>query len=434
MPDIAAAHDLYLPMGERLEGKLSRLSDASGTTLIRGGTVLDGRGGRFEDWSVRIEGARIAEVGPALGDPPPDTTVIDAAGATVLPGLIDAHVHFMGTETADGHRSYIHPSEDLRFIRAAFELYHTLASGFTTVRALGHGPAEHAYALREAVRQGLIVGPRLLTSGWALSQTRGHGDVRSLPYDFVEHARPRAAFCDGEVECRKMVRRNFGEGADVIKVYASDNRTGKPDFTVAELTAIADEAHRRRRRVATHAKTYDGVLNALRAGIDTIEHGPSEVHPDLLAMMRDQGAVLVPTMATVHRVAVEGAEWGATPAAMDRARRELEGRQRSVRKAAEMGVSIAVGSDAGARGGFGLLPARELELLCGSGLRPLDAITAATWTASQALGLENQVGSLEPGKLADVVIVDGDLVEDIARLQDRRNVRHIVTAVDGGVA
>jgi imidazolonepropionase-like amidohydrolase len=298
------------------------------------------------------------------------------------------------------------------------------------VRALGHGPAEHCYALREAVQLGLVRGPRIMTSGWALSQTRGHGDVEGLPYDWVEHERPRSAFCDGELECRRMVRRNFGEGADVIKVYSSDNRTGRPDFTVAELQAIADEAHRRGKRVATHAKTYEGVRNALLAGIDTIEHGPPEPHRDLLEMMLERSTFLVPTMATVHRVAVEGADWGVPRAAMDRAKRELEGRQNVARVANEMGVKIATGSDAGARAGYGLLPARELSLLVDSGLSPMQAVCAATSVATEALGLDDEIGTLERGKLADILVIEGDPLTDIRVFQDRANVRWILQAVD----
>lgn len=423
---------LHMEPAELLDEKLIRLGAQDGATVIRGGTLLDGRGGRHEGATVVVRGMRIQSIasGGERIDVPPEARVIDAMGLTVLPGMIDAHVHFMGKETSDPHREYFGTPEDYRFIRASFEVYQTLASGFTTVRALGHGPAEHCYALREAIRQGLLSGPRILTSGWALSQTRGHGDVAGLPYDWVEHERPRSAFCDGELECRRMVRRNFGEGADVIKVYSSDNRTGRPDFTVAELEAIADEAHRRGKRVATHAKTYEGVRNALLAGIDTIEHGPPEPHRDLLEMMLERGTFLVPTMATVHRVAAEGDEWGVPAAAQERARRELDGRQRVVRAASEMGIPIATGSDAGARGGYGLLPARELALLVESGLTPDRAIAAATRVAAHALGIGEDVGSLEPGKLADMVIVNGDPSRDVRLLQDRRNVRFVVQAED----
>jgi imidazolonepropionase-like amidohydrolase len=276
------------------------------------------------------------------------------------------------------------------------------------------------------MKEGLLIGPRLLTSGWALSQTRGHGDVPQLPYEWVEHARPRSMFCDGEIECRRAVRRNFGEGADVIKVYSSENRSGAPNFTVAELSVITDEAHRRGKRVATHAKTYEGVRNALLAGVDTIEHGTPAIHDDLLEMMYEQRSFLVPTMATVHRVAYEGGDWEVSPAAMDQAKRELEGRQRMVRAAHERGVQIATGSDAGARAGFGLLSTRELELLVDVGLTPMEAISAATSVSAAALGLSDDVGSLKAGKLADIVVIDGNPLEDIRILQDRSRVRFVL--------
>ena len=167
-----------------------------------------------------------------------------------------------------------------------------------------------------------------------------------------------------------------------------------------------------------------------RQGIDTIEHGPPEPHRDLLEMMLERGSFLVPTMATVHRVAVEGEEWGVPPAARERAKRELEGRQRVVRAASEMGIRIATGSDAGARGGYGLLPARELALLVDSGLSPAQAIAAATSTAAEALGIEADLGTIESGKLADMVVVAGDPLSDISIFQDRRNIRAVIQAED----
>lgn len=425
---MGSPYDYVMAPGELLDDKLVQLDDDSGTTIIRGGTVLDGTGGRHEDATVVIRGGLVEALHLAGKAPPPpdDARLIDATGATVMPGIMDAHIHMQGNASPDPLRGHLEPSDDVKFIRAAFEMYQVLASGVTTVRALGHGPAEHTYALRESARLGLIHGPRMLISGWALSQTRGHGDLRVMPYDWVEHERPRAAFCDGELECRKMVRRNFGEGADVIKVYSSDNRTGRPDFTIDELSAIADEAHRRGKRVATHAKTYEGVRNALEAGIDTIEHGTPEVHEDLLETMLAQETHLIPTMATVHRIAAEGADWGAPPAAIERAKRELEGRQGMVRRAHEMGVKVGTGSDAGARSGFGLLAAREVALLVDCGFSPMDAVSAATHVAAGALGIQADVGSISAGKAADILVIDGDLLADVGRLQDRTNIRVIV--------
>ena len=170
--------------------------------------------------------------------------------------------------------------------------------------------------------------------------------------------------------------------------------------------------------------------NALLAGIDTIEHGPSRLHPDLIDMMLERGTYLVPTLATVQRVAVEGAAWGSAPAAVDRARRELEGRQEFVRAAHEAGVKIATGSDAAIRAGFGLLAARELALLVECGLSPMQAIEAATSVANEALGLGDDAGSLAPGKLGELLVVDGDPLADIGLLQDPRHIQTVLQSVD----
>jgi imidazolonepropionase-like amidohydrolase len=429
MTTTANPHDVVLGAAELLDDKLVPLPVDGGRTVLRGGTVLDGVGGVHRDADIVIEGSRIASVGPA-GAVPGGARVLDAAGLTVLPGLIDAHIHFMGKMTTHESLAHLYPSPNLKMLRSAFQLYETLASGVTTVRALGHGVPEHTYALRAARAEGLIRGPRIQTSGWALSQSRGHGDVPGLPYEWVERNRPRAAFADGELECRRLVRRNFGEGADVIKVYSSDNRTGRPDFTLDELTAIVDEAHRRGRPVATHAKTYEGVRNALLAGIDTIEHGTSEVHADLLDMMAERGAYLVPTLATVHRLAVEGHEWAASEATIERCKRELEGRQRVVEEAAKRGVQIVTGSDAAARGGYGLLSTRELALLVDSGLSTKQALAAATSVAARALRLDDHIGVVAPGKAADLLVVDGDPLTEIGLLQDRTRLRLILQAGD----
>lgn len=419
-------HRPTLAEGEFLEHKLVELDAESGVTVIRGGTVLNGSGARLDSGTVVIRGSRIEEVGDESTVIPEGARVVDASGATVLPGLIDCHIHFMGKTTTDEARAPITPSYDMKFLRAAREVYQTLASGVTTVRALGHGPAEHAYALREGVESGLILGPRILTSGWAISQTRGHGDLRALPYDWVSERLPRAAFADGELECRKLVRRNFGEGADVIKVYTSDNRTGRPDFTVAELEAIVDEAHRRGKKVAAHAKTYEGVHNAVVAGIDTIEHGPSEVYPDILEMMAAKGTFLVPTLSTVHLLAFEGEKWNASPSTIERSKRDLQGRYENVAAAFAAGVKIASGSDTAARANYGTLATRELELLTAAGLTPMQAVMSATRVSAEALGIGGSIGTLEVGKLADIVIFEGDVLADISALQDRRNLRQMV--------
>lgn len=420
----AGLHNLDLAAEENVDDKLIRLTGNSDITVLAGGRVVVGGGPVHDKADVVIRGTRITSVGRS-GDTPPGARIVDVSGLTVMPGLTDAHIHFLGNASNVPGTSHLSPTPNIKFVRAAFELYQTLASGVLTVRELGHGNPEHTYALRRARKEGLIRGPRIQTSGWALSQTRGHGDVDSLPYEWVEQHWPRAAFVDGEWDCRRIVRHNFGQGADVIKVYTSDNRSGRPDFTANELNAIVDEAHRRGVAVAAHAKTYDGVNNAVLAGIDTIEHGTSIVYPRLLDSMAERGTSLVPTLATPYRVVTEGSAWGSSAAVIERCKRELEGRQKLTAAAAAAGVRIVTGSDATFRR-YGDLTTKELSLLVDSGLSAAAAIDASTSDAAIALRLAENVGRVAPGLVADLIAVSGDPLSDITCLGDRKNIRFII--------
>jgi imidazolonepropionase-like amidohydrolase len=392
-----------------LDEHLIAVADDDRVTVLRNARLLDGKGGDRARTRITIRGERIADIADDLVPEPPDPAarVIDCHGRTVVPGLMDAHVHFLGNTAHDAINGHLRPADNERLLRATAEYAQTLRWGVTTVRHLGHGPAELAYALRAARAEGLVVGPRVLTSGWALSQTRGHGDVPELPFDWVDQHRPRSAFCDGPDECRRLVRLNLGEGADVIKVYGMDNRSGQPDFARDELAAVVDEANLHGVPVACHAKSVESVRRAVEAGIHTIEHGPAVVDRSLIELMAERGVFLVPTLAFLDDI-VRGGGPGVSEATRTERARELAGRMAVVCAAAEAGVRIATGSDTGVRENFGRLSVRELALLAEAGLEPQTVLAASTSVAAEALRIDGDVGSVEIGKLADLVVVDGD--------------------------
>jgi imidazolonepropionase-like amidohydrolase len=416
MPD-PRFYDYVLADGAALDQKLIALRNDTRSYVLHGGRVLDGRGDR-QPATVVIRGERIAELLPsdARVDDTAATT-IDCTGKTILPGLMDLHVHMMGTLEHDRFLSHLSPTAGVRTLRIAFEAYQLLAHGFTTVLNLGHGDADDVFGLREAIAEGIVRGPRTLHVGWYLAPS--HVSETWLPRELASELRiSMHVAADGEAEIRSVIRGNAADGAEWTKLYfAQDVRPSEPWYTAEELRVIVDQSHALGLRVACHAKTVAALRAAVEAGVDCVEHGPDEVDPPLLELMAARGIFLVPTLAVYQRVLDVGGEFGYAPAMVDRIRRELEGRMRNVAAAREAGVRIGVGSDVGARAGFGYLGARELELLCECGFTPMEAITAATSTSADILGLGHELGSIRPGKLADLLVVDGDPLADITLFQ-----------------
>ena len=408
---------------------MSAAPDAAPRPLaVTGVTLIDGTGADpVRGASVVVEDGRVAAAG-RLDRLPRGAEVIDAAGMTLLPGLIDAHVHFYGSGKSLQQRALTPPT--LAVFEAAENARATLEAGVTTVREAAGAPL----GFRLAVERGLIPGPRMRIAVAALSQTGGHGDgalpggVRLRRQWGPEWVDP---ICDGPDEVRRTVRAVLRLGADFVKLHATggvlspSDEPGSPQFTPEEIGVMVYEARMQGKTCMAHAQGAEGIRNALRAGVESIEHG-FFLDDEGIALMRERGAFLVPTLhapRSIVRRAEEEPE-SVLPQSLRKAREVIGASGESFRAAREAGVRIAMGTDAGV-GAHGS-NAWELELMTGLGMSPLEAIVAATKTASECVRMDAEVGTLEPGKLADLLVVDGDPLADVAILRDRARLRLIL--------
>ncbi|MFB6094621.1 MAG: amidohydrolase family protein [Halanaeroarchaeum sp.] len=392
-------------------------------TVIDVGRLVDGTAADpLDDARLRIDDGRIAAAGPIEEvDAPADEAHVSYPERTVVPGLIDAHLHLQGTRSMDP-MDWVTVSDARAAARATADLESLLASGFTSVRDLG---STTGVGLGRATAEGEIAGPRVFTSGQAISQTGGHGDVHALPYDWVADGEATiSTLADGVDECRRTVRRRLREGVDAIKIMTTGgvlSERDEPDqtqFTPAEVEAMVEEAHRAGRPVASHAQGAPGVKLALESGVDTIEHG-FFLDDEAIELFEETGAVFVPTLAIVHRIVEAGADFGVPEHGLRKAREAAEAHLASTRRAYEAGVPIATGTDFL---GAPLAPhgenALEAELLVESvGMDEREALAAATRVAARTLPTED-LGTLEVGNRADLVVIDGDPLADVTALRD----------------
>ena len=394
--------------------------------LLTGARVLDPAGDRLLDGrDVLIENGRIAAVGPTGSlSVPAGTRRVDLAGLTLIPGLIEMHSHLLlhpYDETPWDDQVLKEPLE-LRTIRAVVAAKATLEAGFTTVRDLGTEGAGFAdVALRDAITQRMIPGPRVFAATRAIVATGSYGPAGFDPRWEIPKG---AQVVDGPVEMRKAVRQQIAAGADWIKVYADYRRRPgitTPTLTQEEMAAAVDEAGSAGLPVAAHAYTEEGIRRAVAAGVKTIEHG-TNVTDELLALMKQKGVALVPTLAASEAVS-RYAGWKPGEPEPQRVKETRE----MFARALKSGVTIANGSDVGvfAHG----KNARELELMVAYGMSPAQALRAATITAAAVLRKEHELGRIAPGYLADLVAVKGNPLADIAVIE-----QPVVVVKEGQIA
>lgn len=383
----------------------------------------------LENVNVSIRRGRISAVGrDSSADVPEGIEVIDGAGSTLIPGLIDAHVHLTGD--IDDHPVARYNNREMRLLRAVADLSLPMRAGFTSLRDCGLGSV--ATELRAAQKEGLILAPRIATTFRALSETGGPTDWRPLPLETAASDETRGVQADGPWDFVRAVRRNFREGATFTKVFVTRSNLAMPGMwppreilSEEELRAVVRETHALGAICAAHCTGDEGVSRALDAGVDTVEHGVVSPHSGVLERMAAQGTILVPTL-TVFRAAAEAAT--APPATADVAKELVDAQFAMVARASELGVRIALGSDTGS--GVPFSGMRELALLVEAGLSPVEALEAATSVAAGACGWGDQIGTVEVGKVADLVLVDGKPDVDISVLVDPTRIRAVLQSAE----
>lgn len=387
---------------------------------LRHARVIDGCGRTLERATILIQDGRIAAVGTERQvSVPRGAVTIDARGMTVLPGLIDCHVHLCLGADADVVRAIREEDPALTLLKAARFARLTLEAGFTTVRDLGardHG----IFALQRAIGTGIAPGPRILAAGLAICMTGGH-------------ARFIGRQADGPVGVVQAVREQLAAGAEVIKFIASGGVLTpgtSPDcaqMTFEELSAGMEEARRAGRRVAAHAHGAEGMKNAVRAGAHSIEHA-TLMDDEAADLMRAHGVFMVPTLSALATTAACGLACGVPETAVSKAKTMRGRHEASFKKAHRSGIPIALGTDAGTPFNHHGENAQELDRMVALGMSPMEAILAATSSAATLLGIEQSVGTIEAGKVADLLVVDGNPLKQIGLLQRRERLAGVIQA------
>ncbi len=394
--------------------------------LLKAEHLVDVKAGRvLGRQAVLIKGDRIVKVGPADQiTAPAGAEVVDLGAATLLPGLIDCHVH-LTSDPEDAGLKGLTISVPREALKGAKNARRTLQAGFTTVRNVGASGFSDV-ALRDAINAGDVPGPRMIVSGPALGSTGGHCDENLLAPKFNYHAESVA---DGVPAVLTKVREVIKYGAGVIKfcasggVFSKGDLPGTTQYSMEEMRALVQEAHRQGRKVAAHAHGTEAIIDATKAGVDSIEHG-SLIDDEGIRVMKEHGTYLVSDVYNDDFILGQGKKYGFTEEMLEKERSLGQKQRDGFRKAALAGVKIAFGTDAG------VYPhgwnAKQFPIMVKYGLTPPQAIRSATVNAADLLGWSDRVGSIEPGKFADLIAVDADPLADITSLE------HVKFVMKGG--
>ncbi|MCY2964037.1 MAG: amidohydrolase family protein [Planctomycetota bacterium] len=396
--------------------------DLYASTIIHAGRFIDGRGGDPQtEVSIVIDDGRITRIEKGYVAAKEGDRLIRLVDRTVLPGLMDMHTHLMSQHSKDSYTERFFMDQADYALRSTMYARTTLLAGFTTVRDLGDNGV-NSVALRKAIDNGWTVGPRIFTSGKSLASTGGHADpTNALRGDFKRDPGPLEGVINGVDDARKAVRQRYKDGADLIKLTATGGvlslaASGQnPQFSEEELQAIVATAKDYNMIVAVHAHGTEGIRRAVLAGVDSIEHG-TFMTDETIELMKQKGTYWVPTIVAGEWVAEKAKEPGYFPEIV-RPKAAAIGPviRGTFRKAYKAGVKIAFGTDSGVSPHG--LNAREFELMVEEGMPAIEAITAATQTAAKLLRIDDRLGTLEPKKIADVIAVEGNPLEDIRALR-----------------
>ncbi len=396
---------------------------AARPTFIRAGRLVDVEAGEIRrDQVIVVRHDRIESVGPASATPA-GADEIDLSSATVLPGLMDMHAHLIGEpESGHGYSSLVLRTAAQEALSGVRNARDTLQAGFTTVRDVGTFRAFVDVALRDAIDRGDVMGPRMMCAGSFVTCPGGGGDITGLAPD-VDAVVPRDlrfGVSKSADEVRDAVRRILHGGANFIKVIATGavltegTTPGAPEFSESEIRAAVEEAAPYGAHVAAHAHGAEGIKRAVRAGVRSIEHG-SLMDDDSIEMMAASGTYLVADVYCGDYIAEAGREFGWSQAVLRKNDETTDAQREGFEKAVEAGVKIAFGTDSG------VYPhgwnAKQFAYMVRHGMTPMQAILAATTVASQLMGWEDRVGSISPGKCADLIAVAGDPIEDVSELE-----------------
>ncbi|OWZ82711.1 amidohydrolase [Natranaerobius trueperi] len=370
--------------------------------------MIDGTGKSEEHGVVIvIENGKIVEVGTQVSIPK-EAKVKDMSGKTVIPGIIDSHVHLTFKPCADPFSTLLNESDSRTVLKSSEHASKTLRSGVTTVRDLG-GKNYVDLDLRDAINVNEAIGPTMLAAGKPIVMTGGHGW-------------PIAEEVDSPDEARKAARNQLKKGVDIVKIMATGGvmtegvEPGSPQLSTDEMAPAIEEAHKAGKTTASHAQGTTGIKNAINAGIDSIEHG-IYLDEEAITMMKDNGIYFVPTLSAPYWISKKGKEANIPEHAVKKSDASLKAHRESFKMALEAGVKIAMGTDAGTPFNYHGYNFYELVLMVENGMSPLEAIKAGTQRSAELLNISDQVGTITPGKDADLIVLDDNPLDDIYNLE-----------------